>query len=319
LIDPRARYAYGTVLSLLMAGCSGAEPQGTFPGVRQESSIAVSAKASLDRALQSRSWVDAANPPAVFVSNGLDTVYGYSQKDGRLTEQISGLAYPEGLATDKDSNLYVVIRGSDEVFVYPPGATTPTLTLTGCPSPLGVAVSRTGEVACVAQAIPGAVFYKPGVTTPYRTITTHGLRVNWDAYDSKGNLYLSTPVSLVEIVGGGKGTKLRFFDISKQVTAPQAVAVDNTNHLLVIDESQSAIFQYQLPNPQQPVKIQLTGISDPLAFALTKSEASVWVAGGFSGGGFLIRYPYPAGGSGREFINDIVGGQGIAVTPWAKP
>ncbi len=298
----------------LLAGCSGSLSQGTPSG-------AVSVHRTLGR-----SWVDTSDRPAIFVSSpNASTVYGYSQKTGRETEEISGLAGPGQLATDVGGNLYVSTSADSQVLVFLEGSTKPSLTLTGAgPSPVGLAVSRKGEVAVVSSPDGGAgnvVFYEKGAKKPFSTIPTGGLVPLFDVYDSKGNLWLDSAQNgawaLAEVVGGGRGRQLVQFRVSPNLSEPSGVAVDGADHILVADGETLSVYQYQLPNPSQPTAtILLTGAMHPVGIALTKSEASIYDADDYANA--AQRFAYPAGGSATQSIS-VSKAVGVAVIPEAKP
>jgi len=275
--------------------------------------------------LTAPSWNDSRGRAVVFVSDGVQgAVKIYAQSNGVLVGLLTRIG-PDGIATDVAGDLYVADGDQGGVLFYPPGATSPTATLNMPLSqqPFSIAISSRGDVAVNFRG--GVSFFKKGKTEPYNTVSAGSFGNLWYiAYDRDGNLYLDASVSSVsvgEIVGGGSGSSITPLPISN-LTSPGGVAVDRSNHLLIMDYNAATLYQYDLPNPSSPSgSVTFPGAQHPLNFALTKSNAAIYVgaANGLGQAGTFWRFGYPSGSGPSQTIVDDGNIQGIAVSPEAKP
>jgi len=277
--------------------------------------------------------VDAATKAAIIVSDaGTNDVYVYSTA-GKLTATITGFNEPQGLGGDALGDLYVANTGNSDVLVYPNTYKKIKATLTDPgQSPVGVDVTPTGVVG-VTNIIttaggPGSVsFYAKGKTTPCVTVANANWgRVYFGAFDDAGNFYIDgeTPSGAV-IVGVVKGEckakAITTLTTANTITFPGGVHVSPTDKIAIDDQSGAAIYTYNPPVKNAlgtPVSTTpITGASDPVTFAFTKTAADVWTAD--AGLAESLEYKYPAGGSPVKTITGFTQPIGVVVTPLEAP
>lgn len=238
---------------------------------------------------------------------------------GKITH---GIYTPEGLATDKNGNLYVSNTYGYTVTVYKPGATSPSLTLSEPYAPLDVAVGSNGYVYA-ADGAGGVDVYPPGDTSPSTRLTNSALSSAYGVgVDASNNVYVDgfgagyTAVVVEYANGSGSGTNLGLTGLEW----PNGVIIDNNNgprrrpHIIVTDYDLSEILIYR-PGQTTPSRT----IAAPGAWhsAINKAENLIYVPKSNSSVGV---YDYPSG----TLVTTIpVGGSspttGAAVSPALAP
>jgi hypothetical protein len=158
----------------------------------------------------------------------IDTPQGYI---GKITD---GIDEPEGVATDKDGNLYVANLGGKTVTVYPQGSTSPSLTLAESDGPDDVAVGSNGYV--YASDVHGGIdVYAPGGTSPIRRLTNSALgrKATGVGVDASNNVFAAgSGAAVVEFANGsGSGTNLGLRGLKN----PDGVIIDKNDNLIVTD------------------------------------------------------------------------------------
>jgi len=235
-----------------------------------------------------------------------------------LGEITSGISNPEGIATDKNGNLYVSNWGNDSVTVYKPGKTRPYLTLTGAPySPADVAVADNGYV--FAGDVGGGVdVYPPGATSPRTRLVNPAIaRVGGVGVDASNNVYAGglAPSERSGVVVeysnmSGSGVNLRL----NGLLSPTGVFIDNLGNIVVTDDANWLIDIYP---PGQTTPSSTIAISNPGTPGINKAENTLYVP---QLGPSLSILSYPGGSQ----IGSIGFGSGsyvwgAALSPPAKP
>jgi hypothetical protein len=311
LSPTRCRYLSSAALLILVAGCSASGTQ-------------ISAITDSDKPiLQSPSTPDG----LIYASNGHEVdLYRLKGKNQGVIARIAGFTTPEGLAVDKDSNLYVANYGAQNVLKYSPG-TKPTLllTLSAPGTPLGVSVdSKTDDVAVTnvgnfVSGGGGVYFYHSGQTTPYKTVTSkHFNTIRFAAFDSAGNLFLDGAtvnyydVLFGEISAGSHNIKRIEGGFQGSGVVPAGLVV-NGNKLYALDSNTGDIFCSYTTSPYNPCgETELHGGANFQMFALLKKDNYIYTSGSP-----VSKYAFPAGGNP---INSLQGaGSGVAIAPAALP
>jgi hypothetical protein len=283
--------------------------------------------------------------PLIFVSdpqNNVVDIYLQADKGQKMVGQITGLTTPGGLATDVARNLYVLNGGSpSNVLVYaPPYTASPTLTLSDNGYlPQGVAVSPQGVVGvantCAAPSCNlgtgNVTFYAQNSAMPCATVAATNLaQVFFDAFDDKGNLYItafdpSFNTVVGEVKGGCNAKSITLLKTGNTINFPNAIQVDKADRIAILNAGGStydvldiykAPISGSLGNPVSVV--QLVTPAYPVEFAFSASNADVYTAEQGSGG-LANTYDFPGGGTAEHTI--IMGGSpyGLAVTPPGRP
>jgi hypothetical protein len=160
----------------ILAGCSGSQPPEAIP----PSAVASARTAHISAP---RGWMSPDRKKAKtllyasgVITTGLGFVDVFSVPKYSLVGQITdGINWPEGLAVDKNGDLYVTNLFSNTVTIYQPGGTSPSLTLTVPNEPADVAVGSNGYVYVAEGYADGIDVYPPGATSPSRRLTNPDL------------------------------------------------------------------------------------------------------------------------------------------------
>ncbi len=204
------------------------------------------------------------------------------------TTMTTGLIYPEGIALDSSSNIYVADSGAADVFVYPAGSNGDTATLatisgsnTGLRDPQGIALDSSANIYVVD--LLGSLF----VYSPLGSSTG-----------------LLNEVPTATISGGNTG-----------LNAPVGIALDSSRNIYVSDSGAASVFVYPPLGhstgplneaPTATISGSNTGLRDPQGIALDSSR-NIYVVdcGECNGNGTGTSvFVYPPLGSSTGSLNE---------------
>jgi hypothetical protein len=264
-------------------------------------------------------WVSPAesNSQLLYASNkegsviDIYSVPGYS----KVGEISNGIEEPEGIATDKNGNLYVANTDGDSVTIYKPETTSPYRTLIQSHGPDDVAVATNGYV--LAGDLAGGVdVYTPGETSPSARLTNPGISiVRGVGVDANNNVYAAgTNPSLEGVVieytdmsGGGRNLGLQDLEL------PLGVLIDKNDNVVVSDVGAGEILIYPQGETSPSSEISVSG---PHRSAFDQNENLIYVPQG--SGGDVDVLDYPSGTGVTSFsIGDFASGTALspALTP----
>jgi hypothetical protein len=283
---------------LLLAGCTG-PPSASAP----KAVTGISSAFVLPTAARRPAWISRAASRAKLLylaRYSYGDVKIYDSRTLALVGDLTGFINPQGVALDKQSNLYVVDQGPNEVFVFHRGATTAFRTLT---DPDGIAlevvVAHDGTVYLSNEYSPSlgngnVVVYAPGRNTPTRKITNRDFSVVQDVgLDSSDNLYVTFDdkhlVGRVNeyLAGSFKGARLPI-----ALSAVGGIEFDTANDLIVSDPTAPAVKVFARGSFSLKYEFG-TGQIDPDDVAMTYRAARAFVVDPFSGNTY--EYALPSG------------------------
>jgi hypothetical protein len=269
----------------------------------------------------------------IFVSDAENNVVNIYNTSGKLLGQIAGLSEPQGIAADGKAYLYVVNTADSDIQIYAPPYNKPPKKL-GDPGqyPAGVAVTYNGEFVAVSNIIsvsggPGSILIFKNGKAGFKISSSALARVYFIAFDAKGNLYAdgensSGQVVIGEIANATKGgKKFKTLTYNATIGFPGGIQVTTDDKIAIADQESATIYTFNQPDKGSlgsPIATTvLTGSSDPVTFAFTKSNKDLWTAdAGLAG---LAEFAYPVGGSPIKSFSE--GGEpiGVALVPAEQP
>jgi NHL repeat-containing protein len=285
---------------------------------------------------------DVKGKESVIVSDASNNVVDIFNAKGVQTAQLTGFSQPQGLAVDRQGNLYVADTNNSRIQVYAAGfGGTPTTIADTGESPAGVAIDSKGDLAVtnIISTSDGAgsvsFFNKSG--TLLTTISSPSFaKIIFDAFDRKGNLYIdgtnaSGGAVVGEIVGGVNGKSISVLTTGNTIGYPGGIAIASSGTIAIDDQENIAIYTYNAPAKGglgAPIATTpLTGAGDPISITYTQSDKGMWVADPARGGApnkVLVpsseKYQFPAGGDSTKTILFSHGSQptGIVLSRPAK-
>jgi hypothetical protein len=269
----------------------------------------------------------------IFVSDAANNVVNIYNTSGKLLGQIAGLSEPQGITSDGKANLYVADTADSDIKIYAlPYESAPKVLSDPGEYPVGVCVTYDGQFVAVANVIsttdgPGSILiFKNGKAK--RKIVNSGLERAYScAFDATGNLFVdgenaSGQVVIGEIADATKGgKKLEMLKYAATLGFPGGIEVTTDDKIAILDQASPTIYTFNQPvkgSLGSPIATTvLTGSSDSVTFAFTKSNKDLWIADAGSTG--VAEFAYPAGGNPVKSFYE--GGEpiGIALVPAEKP
>lgn len=315
------RFAAVSLLSALAAGCSasGSTPSSAGASARALSQGLALHSAPARTASQSQGWIS----PDAKRKKGKDLIYWgnfdnntitiYSSKgvNGKQEGQITtGLSEPERLFVDKQLNVYATNPGNNTITAYKPGQTSPSLTISdGVNGPTGLTVDAAGTVYSANTGNNTVTEYPKGQMTPSVTITLSS-SPEYLATDAQDNLYVATGSEVLEYAKGTTGGK----NLNLNIGSPEAIEVDHSGNLIVLDWSNSDIDVFPAGQTQPSKQISVTS-GFPFAFSLSKNEKQLYVSLDATSGFIVQMLAYPNGTTLSNKLTTNAGDWPIAVSP----
>lgn len=316
------RLAAVSLLSALAAGCSASGTTPSSAGSAGADARALSQGLALHStqartASDSKGWIspDAKRKKGKnliywgnFYNNTI-TIYSSKGVNGKQKGVITtGLSEPERLFVDKQLNVYATNLGNSTITMYKPGQTSPSLTISdGVSTPTGLTVDAAGTVYCANVGNNTVTEYPKGQTSPSVTLSA---AAEYLATDAQDNLYVSTGSEVLEFAKGSTSGQ----NLNLNIGSPEAIEVDHSGNLIVLDWSNSDIDVFPAGQTQPSKQITVTG-GFPYAFSLSKNEKQLYVSVGITGGFSVQVLAYPNGTTLSNKLTTNAGNWPIAVSP----
>jgi len=293
-------------LGATVAACSSSTLNGVTPGAANLNQTAIHDAigwiGAASHISSQRGWIaDVKTRNLLYVSDyqgGAIDIFSVPKYSlvGQITD---GISEPEGIATDKNGNLYVANLTANTITVYKPGTTSPSLTLTESGGPTAVAVGENGYV--YASDYQGGIdVYPPGATLPTRRLTNPALRYGATGVDvGASNSVYATGFSSRSSTGPAvvKFARARGCGMNLGLTGlvfPFGVIIDKDNNRIVTDAGsyygQGAILIYRPRHRSPSGTITVPG---PAHSAINKREDLLYVPQGHYGYFGVNLYAYP--------------------------
>jgi hypothetical protein len=272
-------------------------------------------------------------PSTVAISDAANNVVDIFDENGTMQAQLSGFAEPQGMASDRQGNLYIADTENGQIQVWANGfGGPPTLWADPGQFPADVDVRNNGAFAAVTNIIsqedaPGSVsLYKNG--SIIATVTDPAFEeVFFGAFDATGSFYFdglntSGEVFVAVIAHANTGGRtVQYLSTGNALAFPGGVQVNNNGTISVDDQENFAVYTYNPPSGGSlgsPISTtSLGGSEDPVTFAFKIHNHNLYTA---DVAGVANEYSYPAGGNPTNVIS-VSGGEpiGVAVIPTQMP
>jgi hypothetical protein len=253
--------------------------------------------------------------PLAFISDfSLNVVYE-ADKVAECTTPLGGFQNPQGIAVDRQRNLWVANSGADNILEFaPPYNGAPIKTLSDpYGEPADVCVDLKGNVAVtnlVGDEYDGnIVLYAPGAVSPTGMATEPEYTYPYFcAFASNGNLafdalnYNSNTTNLGLIYAGNSNNMnavINTLTFTNEIAFPGGVQVPDRGGLAVLDQEGQVIDSYKNPkdlNLGAPISVTSLGqAGDPVQFAFWPKSKVALAADAYYDQ--TEAYYYPAGGN----------------------
>ncbi|MBD5655437.1 MAG: hypothetical protein IAI50_09730 [Candidatus Eremiobacteraeota bacterium] len=267
--------ACAAILSGVLAGCAGGTSQppalaGSSNALGQ--SVAQQIRGGASQPVANRGFMNAvdAKTSLVYLSDFATSLVSVFTKAGLQVGQIAnGLAAPEGMFVDAQSNLWVANTGvSSDVVVFSRGGLSPTKTLhdpVGAPIDVTVCKDGTAYVADLYDNsnnnAASVQVFAPGSTKPTGNLNPPAdFRNTSLTCDAKGNVFVALLAS--DSIGSGRivefpsGKQSGVKDIGVTLQDPSGMKPDNAGNLLVNDLVSQTIAEYTEAGKATGISIQ---------------------------------------------------------------
>ena len=178
----------------------------------------------------------------------------------------SGLAFPDGVAVDREGDIFIADSILGEVVKLPAGGGPQTTVGTGLSQPNGVAVDTAGNVF-IADAFLQQVVEVPAGGGAQTTLGSGLVFPVAVALDAAGDVFIADS-GLGQVVkvpaGGGPQTT-----VGSGLSSPQGVAVDAAGNVFIADSGNARVVE--VPAGGGPQTTVGSGLSDPIAAAVDQA------------------------------------------------
>ena len=295
------KYAGAFALALLVAGCGGSVPTtSAVPQSRQISGIAQ-------------------QPPStarLFLGDGYNGNVDMFDTTGKQLGQIAGV-YPEALAVDDASNLWVGDSSNYTLQQFPSPYTSPALTLrdtAGTPGAIAVNAAPGPQHGLLAvgsfprSGFSSLRFFARGHLTPCKTLLLASPAYSL-AFDSRGDLYIGSTRTIQRALHGCGATKVYNLHTTNQLPRlgyKVAVLPNGNVAVLMSGNPNSTIFTYapavdaSLGSPIATTSIALT---DAFSFAFMPDGKHVWVPDTINAR--VEEFAFPSGKAETSFAGSL--------------
>jgi hypothetical protein len=284
-----------------------------------------------------RSWMDpgASAQDLLYVNDGNENVYVYAYPRGHLVGTLTGFVAPTGECIDPAGDVFIVAannlsRSSGIIYEYAHGGKSPIATLSDPNPAYGCAVDpRSGNLAVAGG---GIAIYKHASGQPVIYDGSNGFY--FCGYDTKGNLYLSSPTQYLDqdqlgrLSAGGSQVEQISLNVklyNEDFSSPSSVQWDGKYVTVSSAAEREPVYLYRL---------HISGDSATVVGTTTLSSkknvlksGQVWIRGNrvlgadfFRGKGGVDLWSYPDAGEPRSIVTNKLNLApfGIAVSPAAS-
>ncbi len=275
---------------------------------------------------------DAVTAAIIVSDSGTNDVYAYSTK-GKLVATLTGFSEPQGMGGTKAGSFYVANTGDSNILEYSDAFKLTATLKDPNQYPVGASYDEATGVVGVTNIIStsdgaGSVsFYAKGKTTPCATISNSNWgRVYFGAFNSRGDFFIDGEdpdgnVIVGKITGECSAKSITTLSVGNSIFFPGGIQITKQDKIVIDDQEGAAVYTYNPPvkgSLGQPVATTpLSGVSDPVTFALTNNVMDLWTAD--AGLEASQEFAYPAGGSPVASITGLVEPIGVVVTPAEVP
>jgi len=297
-------------------------------GYRPELSVArIPFRASSVRPTATHNWFSPdfrSNAKKIYVSDAVNNVVDIFNVTGTLIGVLSGFSQPQGLAVDRQGNLYIADTNNSQIAVYDSGGQKEAPLADPGEYPVGVDVADNGTVGVTnICSVPSCgqgniVYYAKGATQPTGTcdVAAYLVRVYFGGYDKEGNFFADgiNASGQTEVVECLKGSSTPITTDVSGVQYPGGVMIHLVDgDLNVTDQNLQETDRFAVPGFSLVGQVKYNGVVDPVQPNPDKGNHFIWVPD--AGTSNVYVYPYPTGGN--PLLTIPIAGQpiGVAVFP----
>jgi hypothetical protein len=278
-----------------------------------------------DSAVSKASWViaGAATQDLLYVSDiGTNAVDILTYPAGKLVGSLHGFGAVAGLCSDKAGDVFVVDEaGPVQMFAH--GGSSPIRKLTTTGAPYGCAIDPTsGNLALtnLSSYLYGAIaVYAKAKGKPKEYNNKEVINTTlFCGYDGSGNLFASGTNRSAEpilVTLPKKGGSLGYYKLDTSISNPTGVQWDG-KYIAVGSRGQGLIYRINGANGASEGKITLKNGTDIEQFWL---QGSTLIGPNFTGGGHLLFWRYPVGGSPTKTLSGFSEPFGTTLSVTKKP
>jgi hypothetical protein len=301
----------GCVAAAMLAGCGGSQPPIGAPGVMPQS------RAATSPATRSGSWMlpEAKREDLLYISD----VYGvhvFSYPKATHVGDLTGVASPQGLCTDRAGDVFVTDEDVGDVDEYAHGGTSPIKVLYDIYvdfNPIDCSVDpTTGNVAVASADAPYVVIFPRAKQRPVIRSDPHAI-LFWCGYDDQGNLFVErvryhAKFYVGELPRGATAFKNLLLD--PRISDPSGLKFDG-QHMVIEDVDANILYRLRLSG-KHAIDIgntPLNGAKQIERFWIHKNKV---IGPDLYGSAYF--WEYPLGGSPVKSIPGFTSPVGVTVS-----